>query len=95
MTSPGKNPNKLSSGLLAHNLSKRSAGIRGCSQDKLLSACHLAFLENQRDVFKLLRLIKNQPYRLGSRLSGRQPCLGLVELSSASKTGFAITLTER
>src|SRR6266567_4696256 len=56
--------------LLTHNLSKRPARIRQRSQHKLLRTRYLLLLKNQRDALELLRLIKNQPNRLSSRLSG-------------------------
>jgi len=45
--------------LLAHNLSKRASPIRRPSQDKLLGAFCLGFLEDERDASKVLLLVEN------------------------------------
>ena len=45
--------------LLPHNFSKGASAIRGPSQDELLGALPVGFLEGGRDVFESLRVVQD------------------------------------
>jgi hypothetical protein len=56
--------------LLAHNLSKQPPTIWRPSQDELLGTLCLGFFENEGNALECLRIIKDQPDGLSTRIGG-------------------------
>ena len=59
--------------MLADDFPKRIPAIGRPAQDELLRPLDFLFFKDKRYLFQLLRLVENQPNRLGSRFCGAPP----------------------